>query len=303
MKKYPFIISDNSINTKGFILLSEGIDFSDCDVMLYHHKDEMLPIGLWEDIALNDNVWTANAIFDQDDEFAVKVEKKVEKKLIKGCSVSVAPDLDSIYLNDAGVPVVAKSRAREISITPIGSNRNAIRLCDDSLNDFDIVNLSAQLKELATLPKSTKILETKDLAKVLNLADNATMDEIMAKAKAGEQASIELSTIKKIKSNNLAERAFKEGRITKIEQKQTIIDMADADYQKALDFVESLNPSVNLKDYAGSAAASISKEEEVWNFDDYSKKAPAKLAEMQKSDPERFKQLFKDAYGVEPKTK
>jgi hypothetical protein len=306
MKKHPFIISDNSVNTKGVIILSEGIDHSNFNgVMLYHHKDEILPIGSWEDISLKDGVIKANAIFDQDDEFAVRVEKKVEKKLINCCSISVAPDLDSIYLNDKGVPVVAKSRLREISITPIGSNLNAIRLCDESTGlDLPIINLSAKLKELANLPTPNKILmEKKELAAVLNLSDDTADAVILARVKAGEEAIAQLADTKKKAGLKLLDDAVAKKDITE-GFKNKILSLTD-DPEKIQELLNDAPKVVNLKDVTTQSQTleAMSKQEENWTFSDYSKNNPTRLAEIQKNDKALYAALFKKEYGVEPKTK
>lgn len=300
MKKHPFLISDNSITTKNIIVLSDGIDFTDFrGVMFYFHKEESLPIGNWEDIQLKDGKVYGNAIFDQDDEFAVKIEKKVEKGLIQCCSISVAPDLTKVYLNDDGVVVVPKSRAREISITPIGSNLNAVRLCDESTGeDLSIINLSASLKELANLPKNQKILmEKKTITGILNLSDDVEDAVVIARIKAGEEAIIKLSDDKKTRFNKL----LTESKLPQALKDQFVSLTDDPDKLESL--IAAVPATVNLRDVTEQGQQKLTKEEENWTFADYSKKAPEKLAALQKSDPARYKELFKAQYGVEPSTK
>lgn len=301
MKKHPFLISDNSVTTQNLIVLSEGIDFTHFHgVMLFDHTKGALPIGHWEDIELKDGKIYGNAVFDQDDEFAVKVEKKVEKKLIKCCSISVAPDLTKVYLNDDGVLVAPKSRAREISITPIGANLNSVRLCDESTGeDLSVINLSASLKEFANLPKNHKILmEKKTITGILNLSDDVEDAVVIARIKLGEEAIVKLSDSKKTRFNKL----LADSKLPQALKDQFVSLTDDPDKLEAL--IAAVPAVVNLKDVTeqGEGAKQV-KEEENWTFSDFSKKAPERLIEMQKNDKARYAALFKQEYGTEPTTK
>ena len=65
-------------------------------VMLFNHhrtcmgrRDEILPIGRWEDLKVEDGVLTGVSVFDGKDEFAVKIRDKVEGGFLCGCSVGI----------------------------------------------------------------------------------------------------------------------------------------------------------------------------------------------------------------------
>ncbi len=69
----------------------KAIDLSRADILplLVQHNSEALPIGTFEDIRLEDKKLKATAIFDDEDEFAMKIFKKVQKGFMKSLSVGI----------------------------------------------------------------------------------------------------------------------------------------------------------------------------------------------------------------------
>jgi HK97 family phage prohead protease len=69
----------------------KAIDLSRADILplLVQHNSEALPIGTFEDIRLEDKKLKATAIFDDEDEFAMKIFKKVSKGFMKSLSVGI----------------------------------------------------------------------------------------------------------------------------------------------------------------------------------------------------------------------
>jgi hypothetical protein len=94
-----FILSDESINDRGFRILTSGIDLSRFEsnpVMLWMHQrdtgggaTQVLPIGRWENIRKEDGKLMADPVFDDNDRFAQLVRGKVENGFVKGASIGV----------------------------------------------------------------------------------------------------------------------------------------------------------------------------------------------------------------------
>lgn len=148
-----FVLSDESINDRGFRIKTSGIDlkrFKKNPVMLWMHRrdngfdlTQVLPIGKWENIRTEDGKLMADAVFDENDKFSMLIKNKVENKLIRGCSIGVNPIEFSTDENDLEKgqtrATITKCEVYEASIVDMPSNKNTVRLL--SATDQDDVPL------------------------------------------------------------------------------------------------------------------------------------------------------------------
>ncbi len=145
-EKFVFTLTTSELNRNGRKLLLEGLDitnFMKNPVMFYNHDTYSLPIGKWENIKFeyDDNgkpiKLTAEAVFDTQDEQAIKVRDKVKAGMLKAVSIgykisdySIEPLVSNGeiigYIN-----VVKKSDMYEGSIVTVPANPNS--LLQDSL--------------------------------------------------------------------------------------------------------------------------------------------------------------------------
>jgi len=186
-----FILSDESLNSYGFWVLTSGIDlkqFKKNPVMLWNHfrayrgtTDEVLPIGKWENIRIENGQLKADAVFDQNDEFAKKIEAKVEAGIINMASIGMCPPFtfseDKAYLKQGQTrATVIKCKLREASVSDIGSNDNALTLYDENDN---IVNLTSGAENpVKLLTNNTKKME--NIALKLGLQATATEGDVLS---------------------------------------------------------------------------------------------------------------------------
>ena len=87
------IISTHAKNKVGFRTRTAGIDlagFTANPLLLWMHKrptgertDEVLPLGYWDDVKLNGEELSGVPVFDDKDEFAMKIYHKVENGTIR----------------------------------------------------------------------------------------------------------------------------------------------------------------------------------------------------------------------------
>lgn len=191
-KPIPFEALDSSILTNGMRIMVDGVDISQFQknpVMFYDHNDYQLPIGRWLDTTKVNLKILTNADFDYEDkdERTQAIIGKVERGFLKACTVGLA-DLEvsedpMLMLPGQTGPTIIKCRLREISITAIGRNHNALRLYDRDgkvmeLNDKTDTNLL--LSDFIVSPKITTNMSKKYL-ELLNLSDKATDADIDAK--------------------------------------------------------------------------------------------------------------------------
>jgi hypothetical protein len=316
----PFKVSDESVNSYGVRILSTGGDFSQFEknpLMLYDHDDyKRLPIGIWENLTvLKNNDITADPVFDVDDEFALAIKKKVDKNYIKMASLGIIPlewsdDPEMMLPGQVGV-TVTKWILREISITPFGSNKNAFKLYDKLGN---IINLSENTTFFKT-NKKEEMSDSKDTLRVmltagLSLSDKLTDSELIREVLKLNQDNQQLKLKVKTFEENETEQAeaielsAKEGLITAaveakkitLKQKPAYMTMALADLKLAF---EGMPVPQNLSDLGGGSK--LPKERETWSFSDWTKNDSNGLLNLKESDPEKYKELFKSEYGVEPK--
>lgn len=82
MKKHTFVVSDESVNSYGFAVLTAGIDtsrFEKNPVMYYMHDREKGVVGRWENIRKDGKRLLADAVFDDSTELSKQVRGQVEK--------------------------------------------------------------------------------------------------------------------------------------------------------------------------------------------------------------------------------
>lgn len=137
MAKKTFILSDQTKNQYGFVVLTSGIvldRFIKSPVMLYNHENDDDPndvIGKWENVRIENMQLLAEPLFDETEDFAKKVMAKVDKGFIGGASIWIDFEFENVKLDlpgYEGIPVITKSELMEASIVSIPNNKNAVKL-------------------------------------------------------------------------------------------------------------------------------------------------------------------------------
>lgn len=235
------IISDESINSYGFWVKTDGIElegFLKNPVMLWNHNrdwhgktDAQLPIGYWKDLRVESGVLTGEPVFDETDEFAVRIRKKYEAGILNACSMGFIPmewsAAAEVLKNGQTVATVTHCRLMEISICDIPSNVNAtVVLYDENsktINLSDLPNkaighklnykkmkgiaLKLGLAENADTQACVDAIQLKDSRIATLETENATLKE---KLQGFETAA---SEARKLEVASLLDNAVKTGRI------------------------------------------------------------------------------------------
>ena len=242
------VTSDKELNRFGFRILVDGIDttnFLDNPIMLHNHNSDKLPIGTWSNLSASKGEMFADPMFDEADDFAVKVKSKVDKGIIKMASIGVNPiqwsDDPKYKLPGQTLPTLVKSELKEISITSFGAVRTAVKLMDNSgkvINDADIDTYIKQsinsnnniemtndllVKQCAALGLSEKTTEAELLAHVIKSnnevvtlkAANTTLTTEKSALEA-ENASLKLAT-ENAEKNAILKKAVEEKKISQKE--------------------------------------------------------------------------------------
>lgn len=172
MSKTTFVVSDESVNSYGYVILTGGIDttkFERNPVMLYMHERKTV-VGRWENIRKEGKRLLADAVFDDSTPLGVQVKNQVEKGFLKSASISVEI-IEKETVN--GVETVTKSELTEISIVDIPANSNALKLYRKGGRMFFRLALPEKVDDLRAA-----------IISLLGLDDDATDGDILTEIQA-----------------------------------------------------------------------------------------------------------------------
>ena len=134
------IISTEAVNSYGSRVLTSGIDLSQYErnpVLLWMHRRSWepgaMPIGKVENLRIEDGKLIGTPVFDQNDDFAKRIESKWENGYLRMASagletVETSPDPALVLPGQTRV-TVTRSKLVEVSIVDIGGNDEALQLC------------------------------------------------------------------------------------------------------------------------------------------------------------------------------
>jgi hypothetical protein len=331
-----FVLSDENVNEFGFWLPTAGCDMSQFKrnpIMLWMHnraymgrEDEVLPLGHWENIRIEGSQILADAIFDQDDEFAQKIESKVESNTLRMASVGIKPIVMSNDPKDLKpgqtyeTPI--KWKLREASIADIGANDNALALFDE--NDKLVILSSGNNVPLKKLSEQKPNIPMKNIFKFLGLADNAPEAEVETKVQnlvdtnktlsdkitalelekttlTTKLADIDKQKIEKQKADSilLVDSAVKDGRI-EATQKETFLKLFAADFESASSTLAAMKAHTPVSREIGKGKErkeNLQLADMSWDQLDKGNK----LADLKLNDPELYKEKFEEKFGHAPK--
>lgn len=322
-KPITFVLNDESVNSYGFIVLTEGIDtsvFERNPVMLYMHNRDGNVIGRWENIRKEEKRLLADAVFDDSTELGAQVKKQVEGGFLRAVSIGIE-SITKDVLN--GVETVVKSRLIEASIVDIPGNSNAVKLMHRSggyvyrLNDLENEAPQDLKTALISLLSLTNGATDKDIIQAVKTAlegretpEDAVDDAIMrGYIDSGQRGTF----IALARGNRAAFRDFvktqgaaQSGEIARLideaQAKRKLLHCERGVYErigakigvKMLgEILFTLRPMAKPTELIHGGAAYSDRSR--WALDDYRKFAPQEL----ESNPELYARLVKAEKGEE----
>ena len=333
MDSIPYVILDSSVLTNGMRVMVDGVDttqFEKNPVMLYDHNDWNLPLGRWENIRKENGFLLADAVFDEGDtdEQVKRIIGKVSRGFLKACTpglVDLEGTIDPMYVLDCqDGPTITSCRLREVSITPIGKNFNALKLYDKQGKEIEYKeNPTLLLSDFIVSPKIETKMDKIYLSK-LNLSEKATDTEIDTaielllsdKQKADERATnaetelnaLKLSdkTAKKSAFEAELDVAFKDGRLSEkpvgdklTPVRDSMLNLFDKDPEGTHAMLGSIAVPTKLDGLQLGDKTTQREQLEKMSFQDIDKAGKQLL--LKDSYPDLYKIKFKEAYGKEPK--
>ena len=311
-----FVLIDETLVSHGFWVKISGIDlkqFKRNPIMYWMHQrpssydgeKQTLPIGKWADIKKEEingiEAITAEAVFDEKDEFAVKIKNKVEGGFINMASAGLMPitwsEEKELLKPGQTRQTLLKSEMQEASIVDRGANKNAVRL----YNPDGTINLNINNADFIPEIPTNKSEKMKQIAILLGLFANAEESEI-------------LSAIEKMKTDlNNKETALQniqKARVEKLmehesitpENKEHFEELAKVNFglaEKTLEIMRTKEPKakpVRLSEMLnGKSTQPKADKEKSWR--DYSEK---ELAEMREAHRDVYCELFNTEFGYFP---
>lgn len=313
-----FILSDESINSYGFRVITSGINlaaFKKNPVMFYNHDRRLMPIGKWKNIEVEGSKLTAEAEFDENDELAQKVKGKVEAGILNATSIGMTilafSDDPKDLIKGQTRATVTKSDLFEASIVDIPSNKNALKLSFENG-----IQLSGNIQDEYlnnVLPILKPTFNMHKIALSLGLQATATEDEIVAaiaklskpdNSENGLKALVALAEVKGFKKETIEKlaKADFEGTFQLVQE----APMKEAEVP-AEEVAEAQNPNARLSSAVldmKKAAAEGKKtsedqkdERKDWTLRDWETKDSNGLKAMITKNPQKYVDLFNAQYG------
>lgn len=331
-KAYKFTVHDDSVNTYGFRMLTEGAnleEFRKNPVVLYNHNDWEAPIGRADNIYKENGKLVAEIVFDEEDPKGAEIAGKVERGFLRMTSVGAWPpeeatDDELMKLEGQTGPTITRWTLREISICPIGANHNALAMYDRNTGKrIDLSDKNAVIrltdgiynnpKTITSMSVLTQMLKLSDSAseqaiaeevrKLIALRDDnqATISTLKTK---NEELNKELEAYKKEKNKEqesraiaLVDEAVKDGRISASGKDAWLQDFK-TNFELANVRLSSISPRQRITPQihidCGKADAVELRD---MTFQDILK--ADRLKEL-KADKELYAQKFREAYGKDP---
>ncbi|MFK8285631.1 HK97 family phage prohead protease [Capnocytophaga canimorsus] len=316
MNKKVFVLNDETqTNSYGFRVKTEGISlarFENNPVCLNNHKNDTKNVlGKWVDVQKEGARLTASPEFDTEDTEGKEVVRKVEKGILKACSIGITFKPENVKMID-GVPVVEQCELMEASIVAVPSNAQSVTLYNDkgealSHDEAKTFCLSFQSNT------NTNNKMNKEILSLLKLADNANEDAVKEAIKdtvanlsavtaERDQLKTEVTNLREAQTQRQTaefsaelERAIKDGRID-ADGAEPVKELQKANHAQAMKLLAGLKPHASVNDQInkGDSASELAK----LSWDELDKQG--KLAYLKANDFPLYAEKFKAKFGVEP---
>ena len=316
-------ISNSTLNQYGTRILTEGVDleqFKKNPILLWMHsrawggrKDDVLPIGHVEDIQIEGDDITGVLVFDEKDEFAMKLAQKWDDGILK----MVSPNLDIIAIDESqelALPgqtraTITKSKLIELSVVDIGGNDANMVLSKDGKqlklseggDGIDIPLLASSINN----KKEENKMDFKTIALKLGLPETATETEILGKIAillgfqtANETLRQEKEQLQLAGITQVVDAAIAERKIL-ADKKDHFISLGKAAGLESLKLtLAAISPVAKPNEIIGGGAGNIQLAG-AENWKKLSEVPADKLSELRENDKPTYMKLYKAEYGIE----
>lgn len=253
-----FCLTDESVNVYGYRLLTSGLQlkrFNPAIGYLMHNREQGVAVR-WEDFRIDADRLYAKPVVNTTrfPDLVAEIEAGFYSAASVGKIVALEMDFDEKLMLDGQTgPTVTKWFPRESSIVDIPGNYSALaQLYDESDNILHDLNDRETFKNIKDVTKMNEINFTAEHLVLLDLADNATgnqittrLKDLVDKAKKADKAESDLADLQaKVAKSEIADIIQKGKEAKKLTNE--LADKLTRDYEK--------NPE-GLKDLVDSMPA------------------------------------------------
>lgn len=320
-----FIFNDeNQENSYGFSILTEGIDltrFMKNPVMLSDHwNSNWNVIGKWNNVKKEGAILTGLPEFDTEDTDAAVIAGKVERGFINACSMGIVFDRENLSVI-GGKVFLTKCELVEVSVVPVPSNANSVRLMHQDgkvMDEKEIQELSlsvipgiknpelnlkienmkkiilsvSALMALGFKDQPTEGLDATEVeAKILSLSEDLKTAKSeneslkLAQKQAEEKAQAEAKT----RIEQTVALAITKGQF-KADQKEEMVNLGLASESALKTLISAIPEKKNFA--AGVTTPSGVETVEVKTMDDFQKLSLEAQLAFKNNNPEEYQKLF-----------
>ena len=309
-----FVLNDDTVkNSYGFRVLTKGIKldaFLKNPVCLNDHKNDTHHVlGRWEDLKAEGAMLTGLPVFDTQDEQGKEVVRKVEKGIIKGCSMGIR--FRDVDLEEKDGYIMLKTcELFEASIVPVPANSHAIALynmqgkplSDTEIKQFELtVKKGGNYKNLNTMKKLNTYLQLSEDADEMAAITAVKEIELRLRTAAVDRdhykkrvSQLEESEKARLKADFEAavDAAVKDGRLD-TKGKAAIVEMTDGKYDKAKALLNALPKHKSVAASLETDKTALAQyEKKSWKELDQGNHLARLKAEHKEYYAERFKREF-----------
>lgn len=302
-------ITNDSLNSYGTRVLTAGMNVEQYQrnpVLLYMHERGNV-IGYVKDLKVEGGEVTGELMFDEASELSVRCKKQYEfgslKMVSAGLDILETSEDPELLVQGQTRPTVTKSKLFEVSLVDVGSNDDAIVLQKDGKKITLGKDSECPLPLLNNNNQNQKQMEQKMVAMQLGLPATATEAEINAKLDELKTAKEENERLQqKNAALTLAsitaavEKAVGEKRITPDKKDEFVNLGKEVGQEKLESILSAISPQMKLSSVIGHQGGAAT---EPTTYKKLSDVPSGQLTTLRKEQPEEYKRLYKEEYGME----
>lgn len=319
------IISTSGLNCYGGRVLTSGIDltqFQKNPLLLWMHRRsfdrDAMPIGRIDNLRTDGDRLIGTPVFDQNDEFAKKIESKWENGFLRMASAGIeiieTSDAPEHLLQGQTRRTITRCRLEEVSIVDMGGNDEALQLYDRSGKvlklaageDSDALPLLAPEKKddpSGTVPdgkdnnqtnKSTQNMN-KEILQLLGLSETATEQEAVGALRLLKEKADKVETLQLASITAVVDGAIAEKRIT-ADKKEHFVNIGKAAG------IDSLRTTLSLMQPVKKPTELIHqidtpRDDEPKTYVKLSDVPADQMEKLREERPQDYERLYKAEYG------
>lgn len=319
------IISTSGLNCYGGRVLTSGIDltqFQKNPLLLWMHRRsfdrDAMPIGRIDNLRTDGDRLIGTPVFDQNDEFAKKIESKWENGFLRMASAGIeiieTSDAPEHLLQGQTRRTITRCRLEEVSIVDMGGNDEAMQLYDRSGKvlklaageDNDALPLLAPEKKddpSGTAPdgkadnQTNKLTQSmnKEILQLLGLSETATEQEAVGALRLLKEKADKVETLQLASITAVVDGAIAEKRIT-ADKKEHFVNIGKAAGIDSLRTTLSLMQPVR-KPTEVIRQTDAPRDDEPKTYAKLSDVPADQLEKLREERPQDYERLYKAEYG------